>query len=98
MIISKSHCREPIHEMRLIRNRLVRVLRCIIRHGTTRSLARGPFESHVVSTFRHHLRVLLHQSDNLKLSKTRETTQVYLYQTQQSGDQCNTLRTDRRIY
>ena len=65
MIISKSLCGEPIHEKRLIRNRVVRVLRRMIRHGATRSLARGPFESHVVTTFRHHLRVLLHQSDNL---------------------------------
>ena len=68
MIISKSHFGEPIHENRLIRNRVVRVLHRMIRHGTTRSLARGPFESHVVSTFRRHLRVLLHLSDNLKLS------------------------------
>lgn len=52
---------------RLIRNRVVRVLRRMIRHGTTRSLARGSFESHVVSKFRHHLRVSLHPSDNLKL-------------------------------
>ena len=63
---------------------MVRVLRRMIRHGATRSLARGSFESHVVSTFRHHLRVLLHPSDNLKLSNNRETTQVYLYQTQES--------------
>ena len=45
MIISKSHCGEPIHEKRLIRNRVVRVLRRMIRHGATRSLARGSFES-----------------------------------------------------
>ena len=51
-------------------------------------LWRGSFESHVVSTFRHHLRVLLHLSDNLKLSNTRETTHVYLHQTQESGDHC----------
>ena len=98
MTLSKSHCGEPIHENRLIRNRVVRVLSRMIRHGTTRSLSRGSFESHVVSTFRHHLRLLLHLSDNLKLSNTRETTQVYLYQTQESGDHCNTLRTDRRKY
>ena len=98
MIISKSHCGEPIHENRLIRNRVVSVLRRMIRHGTTRSLARGSFESHVVSTFRHHLGVLLHLSENLKLSNTRETTQVYLYQTRESGDHCNKLRTHRRKY
>ena len=34
-------------------------------------LARVSFESHVVSTFRHHLRVLLHLTDNIKLSNTR---------------------------
>lgn len=90
MIISNSHCGEPIHEKRLIRNRVVRVLRRMIRHGTTRSLARGSFESHVISTFRHHLRVLLHPSENLKLCNTRETTQVYLYQTRESGDHCLT--------
>ena len=98
MIISNSHCGEPIHEKRLIRNRVVRVLRRMIRHGTTRSLARGSFESHVVSTFRRHLRVLLHLSDNLKLYNNRGTTQVFLYQTQESGDHCNTLRTERRKY
>ena len=34
-------------------------------------LARVCFESHVVSTFRQHLRVLLHLTDNIKLSNTR---------------------------
>ena len=77
---------------------MVRVLRRMIRHGTTRSLARGSFESHVVSTFRRHLRVLLHLNDNLKLFNTRETTQVYLYPTEESGDYCITLLTDRRKY
>ena len=40
-----------------------------------RSLARVSFESHVVSTFLHHLRVSLHPTDNLKLSNNRGTTQ-----------------------
>lgn len=83
---------------RLIRNRVVRVLRRMIRHGTTRSLARGSFESHVVSKFRHHLRVSLHPSDNLKLFNYHGKTQVYLYQTQESSDHCNTLLTDLRKY
>ena len=34
-------------------------------------LARVSFESHVVSTFRHHLLVLLHLTDNIKLSNNR---------------------------
>ena len=57
-----------------MKHRVVRVLRCI----TTRPLARGSFESHVALTFRHHLRVLLHPTNNLKLLTNRGTTQVYL--------------------
>lgn len=46
---------------------------CITSHDSLvqHVLARVAFEPHVVSTFRHHLRVLLHPTDNIKLSNNR---------------------------